>query len=83
MVSVMYIVTKHYMTSYDVICIAGSRLVGQIPILKGNEAERKRKPYIRDTLNVFHAAMQRICEPLEEAAFMYCFIHYVMLYNVM
>ena len=47
---------------------AGSRLAGQIPILKGNEAERKRKSFINDTLSVYHLSMKAILEPLERAA---------------
>jgi hypothetical protein len=55
----------------------GSRLTGQIPIQKGNEAERKRKPWILDQLRIYHAAMGMILQPLERAA-----LEYVMRYNV-
>jgi len=50
---------------------AGSRLTGQIPIQKGNEAERKRKPWILDQLRIYHASMGMILEPLERAALEY------------
>ena len=49
----------------------GSRLTGQIPIQKGNEAERKQKPWILDQLRIYHASMGMILEPLERAALEY------------
>ena len=45
--------TQHYITLF---LVTGSRLLGQIPIMKGNEAERKRKSWTRDGLAVYHTA---------------------------
>jgi hypothetical protein len=57
--------TQHYITLF---LVTGSRLLGQIPIMKGNEAERKRKSWTRDGLAVYHTAMREILRPLEKAA---------------
>jgi len=48
--------------------LSGSRLTGQIPIQKGNEAERKKKSWILDQLRIYHAAMGMILEPCERAS---------------
>ena len=60
----------------------GSRLTGQIPIQKGNEAERKRKGWILDQLRIYHASMGMILEPLERAAVEYVILYHVISYDV-
>ena len=52
------------------------RLAGQVPILRGNEAQRKQKQFIRDTLNVFHLALKKIFAELELAAVQYVYARF-------